>query len=251
MTLSSVARLPYAPVQRRGEYDRIRLALSRSAHFAGMTPAGQERLAGMAQLRHVRHGERLGRAGTVDENLWIVVSGAVRISTRPQDSRREVVHAVLGDGSYFGLANAVGTGPYTFDARAFGPSDLAVVDGKRLAPIFEQHPTLWRYVTRLMSQRLKLVIGIVEDNRVLPLAERIARRLLGHAASSEVPEGSQPTLRMTQNDLARMLDAGRSRTNTALKRMETQGMVRTGYRTITLVDVPALKKLAGREVEAF
>ena len=63
--------------------------------------------------------------------------------------------------------------------------------------------------------------------------------------------GAQPTLRMTQHDLARMLDAGRSRTNTALKRMETQGLVRTGYRTITLLDVEALRRLAGDGIVAF
>ena len=238
-------------MQRRGEYERIRLALARSAHFAALGPAMLDRLAALGQMRHAHHGERLGRADTVDENLWIVVSGAVRISTRPHSSRKETVHAVLGDGSYFGLANAVGSGPYTFDARAFGPSDIAVIDGRRLAPILEQYPTLWRYVTRLMAQRLKLLLGIMEDNRLLPLAERTARRLLGHAASSEYAVGAQPTLRMTQQDLARMLDAGRSRTNTALKRMETQGLVRTGCRTITLLDVEALRRLAGDGIVAF
>jgi CRP-like cAMP-binding protein len=238
-------------MQRRGEYERIRLALSRSAHFGSLAPAVLDRLAALGSLRHARHAERLGSRDSVDESLWIVVSGAVRISTRPHDGRREVVHAVLGDGSYFGLANAVGHGPFTFDARAFGPSDVALIDGKRLAPILDQNPGLWRHVTRLMSQRLKLALGIMEDNRLLPLAERIARRLLGHAASSEYMEGAQPTLRMTQADLAKMLDAGRSRTNTALKRMETEGLVRTGYRTVTLLDLPALRKLAGREIDAF
>ena len=238
-------------MQRRGEYERIRLALARSAHFGSLGPAILDRLAALGSLRHTRHAERLARPGLVDESLWIVVSGAVRISTRPHAGRRECVHAVLGDGSYFGLANAIGHGPFTFDARSFGPSDIAVIDGKRLAQILEQNPGLWRHVTRMMSHRLKLALGIMEDNRLLPLNERIARRLLGHAASSEYPEGAQPTLRMTQADLAKMLDAGRSRTNTALKRMEAQGLVRTGYRTITLLDSAALRQLAGREVDAF
>ena len=236
---------------RRGEYERIRLALARSAHFAALGPAMLDRLAALGELRHARHGERLGRADTLDQSLWIVVSGAVRISTRPHSSRRECVHAVLGDGSYFGLANAVGSGPFTFEARAFGPSDIAVIDGRRLAPLLEQYPTLWRHVTHLMGQRLKLALSIMEDNRLLPLPARTARRLLGHAASSDFVAGAQPTLRMTQQDLARMMDAGRSRTNTALKRMEAEGLVRTGYRTITLLDLEALRRLAGAEVIAF
>jgi CRP-like cAMP-binding protein len=102
-----------------------------------------------------------------------------------------------------------------------------------------------------MARRLRVAIGIIEDNQVVPLAPRIARRLLAHALSSELPEGAQPTLRMTQADLARMLDTGRSRLNTALKRMQSQGLLRTGYRTTTLLDLERLRALAGGDVAAF
>src|SRR4051812_32741923 len=97
-------------LQRRGDYDRIRLTLSRSAHFRALPLAVLDQLAALAELRHAPHGRRLGRPDSMDVNLWIVVGGAVRISTRPHAGRRECVHAVLGEGSYFGLANAVGHG---------------------------------------------------------------------------------------------------------------------------------------------
>ncbi len=238
-------------MQRRGEYDRIRLALSRSAHFGDMPLTFLDRLASVARLRHLRHGERIGRRDVVDDNLWIIVSGAVRISTRPHTGGRDCVHAVLGDGSYFGLANAVGHGPFTFDARAFGPSDLALIEGRQIGASLQQHPRLWKRVSKMLAQRFKLAVGIIEDNRLLPLPERIARRLLAHAGSSTLAEGAQPTLRMTQHDLARMLDAGRSRTNTALNRMEGQGLLSTGYRTVTLLDLAGLRRLAGADIGVF
>ena len=238
-------------MQRRGEYDRILLALTRSSHFGALPTAALARLAALAEMRHVRHGVRLGRPDAVDASLWIVVSGAVRISTRPYAGRRECVHAVLGDGSYFGLANAVGEGPFTLEARAFGPSDVAVVDGARLTPMIDQYPRFWRYVSRMLAQRGKLLLSVMEENRLLPLPERIARRLLAHAGTTPLADDAKPMLRMTQHDLARMMDAGRSRTNTALKRLESQGLLRAGYRTITLTDLPALRELAGGEIVAF
>jgi len=238
-------------VARSGDQSRIRLALGRSAHFGKLSPEVLERLTAMARMRHARHGERLGSADGRDDHLWIVVSGAVRVSTRPKEGSREVVHAVLGSGSFFGLANAVQHGPYTYDARAFGATDLAVVDGARLQAGLEQYPRLWRRVSALLAHRLKVALDVVGDNRVLQLAERLMRRLIGVATSSELLEGAQPTVHMTQGDLARMLDAGRSKINLALKRLEAEGLLRTGYRSITLLDMAALRKLAGREVQPF
>ena len=236
-------------VGRSGDQNRIRLALGRSAHFGKLAPEVLDRLTTLARLRHAHHGERLGSPDGRDDQLWIVVSGAVRISTRPKEGSREVVHAVIGNGSYFGLANAVGHGPYTLDARAFGATDLAVVDRARLQAGLEQYPRLWRRVSGLLAHRLKVALDFISDNRVLPLPERIVRRLISAATSSELLEGAQPTVHMTQGDLARMLDAGRSKINLALKQMEAQGLVRTGYRSITLLDMARLRSLAGREVE--
>jgi Mn-dependent DtxR family transcriptional regulator len=56
---------------------------------------------------------------------------------------------------------------------------------------------------------------------------------------------------MTQADLARMLGTSRSRANTELRRLESEGLVRSGYRGITLLDVPRLRALAGKELKAF
>ncbi len=234
---------------RSGDQSRIRLALERSAHFGKFAPEVLDRLAAISRLRHARHGERLGSGEARDDQLWIIVSGAVRISTRPNEGSRESVHAVLGPGSFYGLANAVHHGPYTFDARAFGATDLAVVDAARLRAGLEQFPRMWRKVSALMASRLKVALDIITDNSVLPLRERLARRLVGAATSSALAEGAQPTVYMTQGDLARMLNAGRSKINLTLKRLEAQGVLRTGYRTITLLDMPALHKLAGRKVE--
>jgi CRP-like cAMP-binding protein len=78
-----------------------------------------------------------------------------------------------------------------------------------------------------------------------------ARRLLGHALSSDLRGLSEVPVRMTQADLALMLGAGRSRTNAALKTLERRGLIRVGYRGITIIDLPGLRVLAGPETYAY
>jgi CRP/FNR family transcriptional regulator len=233
-------------LQRRADFGRIRLALARSAHFKQLNAVALDRLAGLGRLRHARNGERLPAD---NQRLWIVVDGAVRLTARL--AHRQKVHAVLGRGSYFGLAAALGEGAFPLDVHAAGPTDVAVIDGARLRGILQAHPSLWRYVAALAYGRLRLALGVMEDNRLRPLVERVIRRLLGHASSYAIVEGEQPELRMTQADLAGMVDAGRSRINVALGQLAADGLIRAGYRTITLLDLPRLRSLAGGEVEAF
>lgn len=233
-------------MQRRADFDRIRLALSRSVHFRALGPVALDRLAGLASLRRAVNGEHLP---TDNQDLWIVVDGAVRLSAR-LGARRQV-HAVLGPGSYFGLASALGYGAFTLQAHAAGPADLATVEGGRLRRILQVHPRLWRYVASLAYGRVRLTLSVMEDNRLRPLAERVVRRLLGHALSCAIGEDDEPELRMTQADLASMVDAGRTRINLALKKLSSDGLIRAGYRTITLLDMPRLRQLAGGPVEAF
>jgi CRP/FNR family transcriptional regulator, cyclic AMP receptor protein len=232
------------------DFRRIRSALATSTHFQELDGADLDRLAQLGRLQRLRHAERASRVGELDDQLWIVLSGAVRVSSRAPGSK-EYVYAVLGPGSYFGLATAVRRAAFTADAHAFGATDLAVFQSDALLAMLDEHPRLWRHVSTLLSRRLRLALLVLRDNSVAPLPERIARRLLGHALSVDLRGLMQVPVRMTQADLALMLGASRSRTNAALKTLQTRGLVRAGYRGITITDLPGLRRLAGPGIHAF
>src|SRR5688500_11813076 len=65
---------------RRREFGRIRSALAASSHFQGLEAADLDRLAQLGRLQRLRHAERAARADAQDDHLWIVLSGAVRVS---------------------------------------------------------------------------------------------------------------------------------------------------------------------------
>ena len=232
------------------EFARIRSALAVSSHFQSLEAADLDRLAELARLQRLRNAERPAHIGEQDDDLWIILSGAVRVSHQTPGTR-EYVYAVLGPGSYFGLATAVRRAAFTADARAFGATDLAVLSGPSLVTMLDERPRLWRHVSALLARRLRLALLTLRDNSVAPLPQRIARRLLGHALSSDLGGLTQVEVRMTQADLALMLGAGRPRTNAALKKLERDGLVRAGYRSITILDLAGLRRLAGPEVHAY
>jgi len=235
---------------RRREFGRIRSALASSSHFQALAAADLDRLAELGRLQRLRHAEHAARSGARDDQLWIVLSGAVRVSSQAPGAK-EYVYAVLGPGSYFGLATAVRHAAFTADAHAFGATDLAAFPGAALLAMLDERPRLWRHVSSLISRRLRLALLTLRDNSVAPLPERIARRLLGHALSSDLRGLTQVPVRMTQADLALMLGASRSRTNAALKILERRSLIRVGYRGITIIDLPGLRALAGPGIYAY
>jgi len=235
---------------RRREFGRIRSTLAASSHFHELPGADLDRLAQLGRLQRLRHAEHAARAGHRDDQLWIVLSGAVRLSSQAPGTR-EYVYAVLGPGSYFGLATAVRHAAFTADAHAFGATDLAAFSGAEILAMLDERPRLWRHVSGLLARRLRLALLALRDNSVAPLPERIARRLLGHALSTDLRGMTQVEVRMTQADLARMLGAGRSRTNAALKILEGRGLIKAGYRSLEILDLPALRALAGPGIHAY
>jgi CRP/FNR family transcriptional regulator, cyclic AMP receptor protein len=227
----------------------IRRTLEQSEHFRHVAARDLDRLAQLARPRRLHNDERVHSAGSYDGHLWIVLSGAVRISTSTAKGA-EHVYAVLGPGNYFGLAAVIGKGVGIIEARAFGATQLAWIEGAALMRLLDDRPPLWRHFGALLSHRLMVALMLLRDNTACALPERLVRRLLVLLPAIE-PASGELVLPMTQSDLARMLGTSRSRVNSELRRLESEGLVRSGYRGITLLDLPRLRALSARDMQAF
>jgi CRP/FNR family cyclic AMP-dependent transcriptional regulator len=239
-------------MQKRPDFDRIRAALAASLHFRGLAAEDRDRLAELGRVRMFRNGELVQMAGAPQQDLRIVLEGSLRLSTVTRGGK-EFVYAVIGPGNYFGLGSVLHGRTPPSDVHAAEPTTLALLDGSALLALFDQRPRLWRHMANLIYMRLTLAMVVLRDMNVAPLPQRIVRRLLGHAISGgqDVSASSSIDLRLTQGELGRMLATSRSRVNGALKGMEKSGLVKVGYRTITLADVPRMRELAGADLFSF
>ena len=196
----------------------IRQTLEQSLHFRDLAARDLDRLAELARLKRLHNQERIENVGGYDAHLWVIVSGAARISTKATDSA-EHVYAVLGPGNFFGLAAVIGKGLGILDAHAFGATELAWIDGAALVKLLEDRPGLWRHFAELLSRRLAIALMLLRDNTSSTLSERLVRRLLVLRPAIAESADAQPVLPMTQGDLARMLGTSRSRANAELRRL--------------------------------
>lgn len=139
--------------------DVLKRMLRQVSLFDGLLPVHLERIANLVQEVHYRPGDPVFRHGDDGDGLYLILTGAVRISRRVSGVGEEAL-AVLKPGMYFGEMSIVDDDvPRSADAIAHEESrllklpkhdlrDLMFVD-RELA-----YELLWRFV-RTLSSRLR------------------------------------------------------------------------------------------------
>ncbi|MEX1368923.1 MAG: cyclic nucleotide-binding domain-containing protein [Nannocystaceae bacterium] len=139
--------------------DVLKRMLRQVTLFDGLLPVHLERIANLVQEIHYRPGDAVFKHGDAGDGLYLILTGAVRISRRVSGVGEEAL-AILKPGMYFGEMSIVDDDvPRSADAIAHEESrllrlpkddlrDLMFVD-RELA-----YELLWRFV-RTLSGRLR------------------------------------------------------------------------------------------------
>lgn len=224
---------------------RFREALRAGRWFRGLPEAFQDALLDAAQTRKLDKGEWLFARGDPPTGLYALFSGTIRVvATAP--SGKQVLITLIEPPMWFGEISVFDGQPRTHDAIAEEASVVLCVPQAPLDAILEREPRLWRDLGLLAATKLRLTFAVMEDNAVLPLSMRLARRLVMTAERYGEWEGqSSRVLDLRQEQLATMLSTSRQSTNQVLKELEAQGLVRISYGQIEILDLDGLKIAAG------
>ncbi|MFO1250765.1 MAG: Crp/Fnr family transcriptional regulator [Inhella sp.] len=216
--------------------------LARDAWFARCSPALQQLLVAHGHELALGAGQLLFRRGDAEADLCCVLEGALRVGSLRADGR-EALLARVEPVQWFGEIALIDGQARTHDAVAEGAARVWRVPAARLVPALDAQPQLWREVAQLACAKLRLMFEALEDIALLPLAARLAKRLLLQAQAYG-SRSAQPRLRLAQEHLALMLGVSRQSVNKALGELEAQGLLRRHYGEIELLDVAALQRLA-------
>jgi len=220
--------------------------------FARTSPALREALMASARVRTLAAGQPLFRRGDAPCGLYAVLEGAVRISGTGGSSEdsREVLLTLLEAPHWFGEVSLFDGEPRTHDAVAEGAARLLHVPQSALAQLLAREPAHWREFGLLMSHKLRLAFVALEEAASLPVAQRLARRLVmmaeGYGARRDAQQGThRRSLLVSQEQLSMMLAVSRQTINQNLKELEALGVLRLSRGGLEIADLAALQRLAG------
>jgi CRP/FNR family cyclic AMP-dependent transcriptional regulator len=230
--------------------EELRHRLRTNDWFRGCSDAMQDALIAHGRERRLRAGEPLFRQGSADGGVYAVLGGAISVQALDAPDEAPVL-LVLEPCHWFGELALIDRLPRSHDAVADTDSLVWCVPQAALEAWLEAHPRQWREIAQLASGKLRIAFQIFDMEVRSPMTERVARRLrlatLGWGWRRTAP---REQLRLSQDQLARMLGTSRSSVNKSLRELERQGAIALHYGAIEVKDGTLLLRACGHAAAA-
>ncbi len=192
--------------------------------------------------------------GDESDHVIIIERGWAKVTSSTADGH-DVVLAVRGPGDLIAESAVLGGRPRAATVTALSPIRALVVPAARFTGFLDGHPDVWMHVTGTFVQRMdesgaRLTAHVTSrgPQRLAGLLTHLAELSAQHAPPA--PDGSieiGPPL--SQEELGSWMDASRETVARALNGLRREGLIRTGWRRITVVDLPASASSARRATE--
>jgi CRP/FNR family cyclic AMP-dependent transcriptional regulator len=213
--------------------------------FRGLSDARRAELIARAHIRSYGRGDTIFVMGDEGDCLMAVLGGRVRISVTSPDGR-EMVLALLGPGEILGEIAVLDGRERTADATAHSDCSVAVVDRRDMLSLLEREPAAWMAVVEMLCSRLRATDQHMADIALLDLPARLASVLL-RMSEDHAGTGEKAKLALSQRQLGEMVGASRESVNKCISQWQRAAIVRVEGAAISILNRPALRRLADPE----
>ncbi len=231
------------------EQSELVKALRRLPLFATVPAAVLEgELVPLVHVRTLTPGTLLFSEGEPARALPLLLSGQVKLARLAADGREQVLHLVRAPAS-FAEAAVFGPGVFPATAEVIKRGELAEIGRTELLALLHRRPEVTLAMLASMSVWLRRLVDLVEGLSLRTVEERVAGYLVSAAARGGVALESGVHLRL--EDSKRLIAAACGTAPEVLSRtfrkFATQNLLRVEGTVVTILDAPALLRLARGE----
>jgi CRP/FNR family cyclic AMP-dependent transcriptional regulator len=219
--------------------------LSKLPLFSKLDDDALLEIASYIQERTFSPGQVIVLEGEPCQAVYFVAQGVVRTGRLSPEGREQVL-AYLGPGEPFNLVPALDGGSTLATVDAVTDTTLYTISCKRLREMMRDHHGVALAVMERLGAEVRRLSDMVEDLALHTVRTRLARFLLTHASAelSEVAEGTQPSERWTQEEIAAQIGTVRDVVGRALRTFADDGLIRRERGRLVVVDRARLERAA-------
>jgi CRP/FNR family transcriptional regulator, cyclic AMP receptor protein len=216
--------------------------------FGALSTADLVAMRPLLHRRHFKAGAVVFQGGDPADDVYLIVSGQLRISVGSADGR-EVAFRIVGPGEMVGELDVLDGSHRSANLTALRDSVLLGLGRHALQNLLTTHPSMASCVIRVLCKRLRETSEQLEALALQRVEVHLARLLLRLAHAAAPLQGEvELTLDRSQAETAALIGAGRPKVNLAFTELEARGAIRRAGRKLHC-RVAALGELA--EVSAL
>lgn len=220
--------------------------LERSPAFNTCSQAVLSALIDIGRPKQLAKGEYVCRSGKPVTRVCMLLDGVLEIARIQSDGHRHLVGLAL-PGDFISFTGMIDGGAHLHDVLARNNALVMEFSAQDFTNLRQQHISLVMACERLLVRRMRLMYDRLAADPAWGLENRLAHMLCMCAdlfAKKESVVASGVDIGLSQTDVADMLGISRQSVNSALKKMESEGLVRLHYSRISVANMAALKQLA-------
>jgi CRP/FNR family transcriptional regulator len=182
-------------------------------------------------------GETIINEGDEVEALYLIISGVAKVFKTSSEGK-ELILWIVKPGDSLNDIPILQEGNSLTSAIALEPTVVYGITKSHMRLLAESYPAIAQNIVRVMENRVKYLISLVDDLHFKPVTQRIIKQILEYAETS----GANPT-RFTQQQMAARAGTVREIVNRCLKTLEAQGLISIERHRIIILDKQRLKEM--------
>lgn len=220
-----------------------RMALLRRLPFLAELPTADLAILARHLIeRRVTVGETLFWEGEDCPGIFLIASGSARIVKAAPGGHEQVLR-VMGPGDSFNEVPVFDRGPNPASARVVEGGVFYLLPADAVRALLATSPAFANAVVRLLAERLRHLVALVEDLGFRPVLGRVAKILLQTVRPESGVGAGAGRRQLTQQEIADMAGTAREVVARALHALEQAGAIRVERGRIVLTDPARLEQL--------
>jgi len=206
----------------------------------------QDTLSGLGMPRDYSPGATICLEGDPATHVYVLLAGWVKILSTTRDGH-EIVLALRGDGDIVGETGGETTGRRNATIQAVGKVRALTVPYEKFSSFLDASQGADRAYRRVVTRKFNDADTLLRRRAVTTGAQRLAALLLDLAGrhGREVNGATYVVIPLSQEELASLAGTSRATITRAYGNWRKRGLIHTGQRRITILDVPGLQRIAG------
>jgi CRP/FNR family transcriptional regulator, cyclic AMP receptor protein len=208
---------------------------------AGLSAEQLQRAQTTVIVRSFQHGNFVCHKGDPC-NVWVgVIDGLVK-ATNVSETGKPVTFATFPANCWFGEGSLLKQEARKYDIIALRDSHIALMPVVTFFWLLDTSISFNRFIMNQLNERLGQFMSTFEHDRLDDREARVAHALANMLHPQLYPN-REYRIEISNEELGHLVGASRPCVSQSLQILEKSGLIKVGYRTITVINIDGLRRI--------